>query len=235
MNLNRRVVYILPGTFILLLLLLDVLGGSCPRAHWTVARQRPATLPTIQNRAADERSQVPRLQTAPIPVAREKIALTPGETSDATPSEPGAGASPQPRVRGIRGMSAAGLIAGLQAAGLRCSTPSIHGDELVWACRRGAEGAEWSVVVVAPATDEPPVSVSATATQAQADPSDLKAGLWLAWIATLPYEGASPLVAREWVLAHVARGGETHFGDARFRLSGSPSARTLDIVAPGDR
>jgi hypothetical protein len=235
MNMNRRVVYIVPGTFILTLLLLDVLSGMCSRAHWTIA----STAPTDAGHKPDQQSDVPLLRTTPIPVAPEKIAPAPGALPTSTPNPPAAGVSPRPAmpgdVRGIRGVSAAGLVAGLQAAGLRCSTPSIGSTELVWTCRRHADDAEFAVVLVAPATYAPPVSVSATVTQTEPDPSDLKAGLWLAGIATIPYKGASPLVAREWVIAHVLSSGETSFGDVRFHLSGSPSARTLDIVAMGAR
>ena len=62
------------------------------------------------------------------------------------------------------------------------------------------------------------------------------AATFLGFVATLPYDGARPNEARQWVEERVTRGGgETTIGAAVFRLSGPQDARTLDIKAVGSR
>jgi hypothetical protein len=59
---------------------------------------------------------------------------------------------------------------------------------------------------------------------------DANADAFLGYMATLPYEGASPEPAKTWVTSHQT--GETSFGPAKYALTTAPTGlvRTLDVT-----
>lgn len=72
------------------------------------------------------------------------------------------------------------------------------------------------------------------ATFFQPAPDDKAASTVLGYLATMPYDGAQPTAARNWVAANtgnVDRGKEMSqmFGPVRFTLNGPPAARGIVI------
>jgi hypothetical protein len=53
---------------------------------------------------------------------------------------------------------------------------------------------------------------------------------WLSFAAGLPYQGAVPAQAGEWVAEHMSRGGSMVVGDVRFTIYGPAESPTLEIT-----
>jgi hypothetical protein len=79
--------------------------------------------------------------------------------------------------------------------------------------------------------------IEAIALQFTSAPSDDIAAPFLGFVATMPYDGSSPLDARTWVEENIyaltEAGNEltAEFGDVQYRLSGIPTSRILEIGA----
>ena len=132
----------------------------------------------------------------------------------------------------LEGVTSADLIKTYQQTGLRCAGPTVEETRLKWTCKGKKRRATVSVEFVG-LTRNYIEYLTATVQQSGTSPDDRIAAAFLGSVATLPYDAAEPRTARRWVEEQIANGGETVIGTARFRLFGSPGARSLDIQAVG--
>jgi len=136
----------------------------------------------------------------------------------ATPKEPAL----------LPGLSPVDVTVSLEQRRLACNTDQ---GELYYTrtCKKEEAGA--SVIVVVYGRELFTVDLIETTVFQPIDPGTDLAASFLGFIATMPYDGATPEEARAWVESNVSAGieAETTFAGARYRLSGPPSAITLEI------
>lgn len=141
----------------------------------------------------------------------------PARTSTVRPTEP-------PNVHAIPGLTNADIKLNLQDRGFDCSGPELTGDTATWSCTRTSGLADLTVRYWGPS---PTVVEGVDAQSIFAD--DQLAAEFLGFIATLPYDGADPVAARDWVQARIGQAKSTTIGGARFTLGGPENARYLTI------
>lgn len=137
--------------------------------------------------------------------------------------------SVDPTAAVIPGLVAVDVYGNLEERGMTCDGPT-EGDKFsTWTCNDPAASA--SVTIYSPSSTVSPVVSQVEATIL--DPSDAEL---LAFVATVPFEGAEPEAARAWVtetLPTVVEGQPVSatFGGVLYTLSGSPSggAFTLEV------
>jgi len=133
------------------------------------------------------------------------------------------------QARFIPGLTGADIKLNVQKRGFACSASSGTGQS--WLCQRSSSTSSESVTYSGPGPTQIQY-VSATELQFTAQPSDDIAVNFLGYLATLPYEGASPAAAQAWVTKHlleapdvVGTHAETTFGGAHFEITGARHAR----------
>lgn len=199
------------------LYLLDVLRhppvppASSPVATSAPSRPQPAeTVPPVPSPAVAEarRPEVPTLAPAP--------------------TDSGAG---QPAPRGvIPGLDVEALQVALQSLGFDCRPAVIVGRALVWGCEGLTEtGARLSVH--AEGLDAGTVRVVRATIQQTGPVSEFVSASFLGAVAGVPYAGAEPQRATQWVSVVLLQGGHTRLGGVHFEVGGAPRLRTLDIWA----
>lgn len=143
-----------------------------------------------------------------------EAAPTPASTPESTPT-------PSPEF--LPGVTGESLTAQLDDKGFECQSDT--GDMTMYQCDRlGPDGGY--LTVGAYGTPSGISSVTAAGT------GDGAKGL-LMFIATLPYDGASPDEARSWVESNFGEDAETQFGPATFALSADADSSTLSISTQG--
>jgi hypothetical protein len=166
--------------------------------------------------------------TSPAPTTEPTVAATSTiepSTVQATTAAPAA----------IPGLNPADVTVNLEERGFTCSGPEL--GELYY--HRVCEGDETSLVhMVVEIYGRELFTVdyiSATVFQFVDQPSDELSGTFLGYLATLPYDGATPEEARAWVeetLPTVQGDGGTQsttFGGVPYELLGPPTARILTM------
>jgi hypothetical protein len=122
------------------------------------------------------------------------------------------------------------LTINLEKQGLDCKGPTKLQTLVEWVCENSVGDIDVSMLGRDPTHIR---SIDATFFAFSAAPSDARAADFLGFLATVPYDDASPAEARAWVTEHIAEQAETTFGSARFTIYGPAAARTLEIVAVG--
>jgi len=133
--------------------------------------------------------------------------------------------------RWLRGLAATDVKDVVQKRGLACKGPEMERGTNVWRCEARTPLVTYHVEFYGPA----PLKieyVTATVTQVGVAKDERVTPLFTS-LAGLHYEGCEPAKAREWVAKTIAKGGDTTFGPAKYRLRGDALRRTLDIKASG--
>jgi hypothetical protein len=116
------------------------------------------------------------------------------------------------------------------ARGLKCEGPKEERGTQVWTCDAATPLVAYHVEFYgSPSRIE---YIRAVVTQQGRPREDMARG-FLGHLAGVRYEGAEPPRASEWVEENLESGGIEMFGPVRYRLSGTPARRILDITAPG--
>ncbi len=137
----------------------------------------------------------------------------------------------------IAGLTVSDIASHLAERGLSCEGPTPRGETMSsWECRASsdAEGIEREVSIVGQ-DPERVRSITATVSGDGRMPPEEAAADFLGFVAVLPYEGADPAQAKQWVKENVTSGGKLAIGSANFELYGEERARVLRIVAVGER
>jgi hypothetical protein len=184
-------------------------------------------------RGPDHRSRYPVLVLA---VGCLLVALacggSPGGRAGAgqgTAAQPG-GTPETQAAHWIPGLFASDVRDLVQRRGLSCQGPRQERKTNVWVCDGRTPLVTYHVELYGSA---PGRIEYLTATVEQVQPNDEHAATFLGAVASIKYQGAEPVKAKEWVEKTMAAGGETMVGPASYKLRGEPRRRTLDIKAPG--
>lgn len=232
---------LVPGAFLLFLILLDFVGGAMVdlRGGHGVKMLPPPKSLFSREAPLDTASPEPP-EPLPEPVGTivtpPIISVVPAPTS----VQPSTTASPTalrdtPILPYIPGLTAEDLIQSLQSSGFACTSPAVQRSGLTWTCRgRSRSGVDYLVVIGGIGT-ETLRFVNATVSQPNDTASDVLAALFLGSLASLPYPGSQPERTRQWVVSQIASGGSLTVGTVYFELSGAKPVRVLDMIAAGGR
>jgi hypothetical protein len=122
-------------------------------------------------------------------------------------------------------------VMSLRASGFECR-PSLTAmvSRVAWSCdMEGGGMTEYSVVFDGPGGGTIR-AIRAEIARSEGAPSDLYGAMFLGSVAALDYDGGNPRYMRQWVIDHVASGGQIDIGSVRFELSGAPRRRTLTMT-----
>jgi len=135
----------------------------------------------------------------------------------------------------ISGLTIPEISSHLADHGLECEGPYPRGETMSsWDCRPpSAAGSLEREVAIVGQSPERIRTVTARLSDQNEMPPEEAAVDFLGFVATLPYEGADPGQARQWVEENVASGGKLTIGTASFELYDEEKARVLRIVAAG--
>jgi hypothetical protein len=161
------------------------------------------------------------------------VTETPDQTTPetATPTvEPTVEPAPAPP-QFIRGLAAVDITGNLEDLGFECDGPHQLQTLQEWVCERGTFSPDNIFVSVLGASASQIRSVDASYLHVSGDLS--AAADFLGFIATIPYEDASPADAQAWVEANISGSADTTFGSANYSLYGPDTGKTLEIVATG--
>lgn len=156
------------------------------------------------------RSSEPTLGTA------TPVAAAPPVAPVATDSDPS-----------IPGLHAVDVTKNLAARGYQCSDMRREASGVSWSCDFRSE----NIVTV---SGQGPTRIEYVSVTSLGDETEAAAAL--GYIATIPFDGADPSTAREWVKQNIRQGGRRIIGPVEYRLSvDGGSARTLSIASPASR
>lgn len=132
----------------------------------------------------------------------------------------------------IPGLPARSFAQYLHTLGFECKPPTRGQTMLFWACTWKSGAADYRVDIMGrDATHFR--SVTAMFLHFGSEANDEPAHDFLGFVATIPYHGAKPERARQWVISSMASGGEITIGSARLILSGRERMWTLKILGLG--
>jgi len=135
----------------------------------------------------------------------------------------------------IPGLVAVDVYGNLEDKGFECDGRSGRAGGMLWDCK--VETVSYSHTVSITGRGPTAVeSVSATSLDYSGSTPDGTARDFLAFVASIPYTGASPQAAANWVRQNVGQdGASTVYGGAVFTLRASGDARILEIKATRSR
>ena len=131
----------------------------------------------------------------------------------------------------LQGLHASDLTEALRERGLACGEPRQERETRHWTCEVATPLTGYRVDFYGKVPGRLEY-LKATITQANRPDAARAIGL-LDYVAGLPYETADPTAARAWVEQHLESGGQTAFGQAKYKVSGNLSRLVLEIKAPG--
>lgn len=178
--------------------------------------------------ASDETAGAPSSEPSATLSPTPKATATPTPTPTPRPS-PTATNTPAPP-EWITGLDVIDVTGNLENRGFECKGPTKLQTLSSWDCTNRTGEINVSVL----GRDATHVrTIDATVFFFTGTPSDESAAAFLGFLATVPYDDATPAEARAWVETNIANGAETVFGSAKSVVYGPPAARSLQIVAVG--
>ena len=150
---------------------------------------------------------------------------SPSATNRPRPSTPRTRSPPV-----VPGLTSADVRVNLENRGFKCRGPRQERTRVSWLCEDGSDSNVSYRVEYLGRHSTAIEYVTASVMQYGPVPSDLVAAQFLGYVATLPYRGAQPDQAREWVATNVGAFSEQRFGPATLRLSGPARGRTLSLA-----
>ncbi len=137
----------------------------------------------------------------------------------------------QDPVKVIPGLLPADVYLSLTKRGFSKEGPI--GSPSMWRLKRESDGVMMDVEIFSPDNTSRVSSVRAFCVSPDGVRVDEAGKMkWLfPFLATLPYEGAEPIKAQQWVIEHMQTGGETVIGSVKFQILGTDSefSRALRI------
>jgi hypothetical protein len=133
----------------------------------------------------------------------------------------------------IAGLSAPEVLDRLKERGLSCRGPTPRGETMsAWECKGSSRESDASYEVSIIGRDAERVrSVTARVRSERGMPPEEVATGFLAFVASLPYEGAQSAQAQQWVRDSAGSGGKLSLGNANLELLSEEEARVLRIVS----
>lgn len=132
----------------------------------------------------------------------------------------------------IPGLTAAGITVHMEGQGLTCSGPEPFLDGVSYECSGTSQDGSIELHVRFIGDDPSAIrSLEATTLGSGGEASEEAVGQFLGYVATLPYEGAQPEVARSWVEAAV--GGSMAFGQARYHVGSADAGAAPSLTITG--
>lgn len=133
----------------------------------------------------------------------------------------------------IAGLTVPDIVSHLSQRGFSCERPTPRGETMSsWECKAplNAEGVRREISIVG-RDPERIRSVTATVSGEGGIPPEEVAADFLGFVVTLPYDGAEPARARQWVVENATSGGNLVIGSANLELLREERARVLRIVS----
>lgn len=119
----------------------------------------------------------------------------------------------------------------LQERDLSCEEPAPRGETMsIWECKGSSEGHSYEVSIVG-RDDERLRSVTARVGSDGGEPPEEVATDFLAFVASLPYEGSQATQAQQWVRESAGSGGKLNLGNTNLELLSEERSRVLRIVS----
>ena|SRR5579859_9536 len=156
-----------------------------------------------------------------------------GSPVSGTATTPAGTPTPAP-VGMLPGLAPSQVEAQLQGLGYVCGGPSFSGGVFQWSCEL-IQGQGWFTVLIYSRTADTVDKVIGQVERLDGVANDAVSLQLLDLIASLPYTGAEPELARGWVeatLPTIKQYGDiqsTTFGGVKFQLYGLPTARNLQV------
>ena len=147
-----------------------------------------------------------------------------------TPKEvPTATATPREVQGALPGLQAADIKVSLEERGFNCTQAEKFktANVYVWTCQQETGSFLFRVDIYGETLTTVDY-ISATALDYSGSNTNLSAE-FLGFIATVPYDGAEPTKAREWVSKNILGEQSTTFGQVRYEIYGQPEAKTLTM------
>lgn len=212
---------------VVLLIFLGTLGsiGGNEDVPQTMADEETATIspsPSPSETVLPTRTPEPTETPIVEPTSTNTPSPTPSPTITRTPT-------PEP-VEWIPGLTAIDVTGNLEDRGFDCEGPRPLQTLDDWTCTSSATDFSWQIYVSV-LGDGPQSIRSITASVIDTTGASERSTEFFGFLATVPYDDASPDEARAWVEDHPRDDAETTFGSARFYVSGPVAGRSLDIVA----
>lgn len=131
----------------------------------------------------------------------------------------------------IPGLTAADVKLNLEKLGFSCAGPELGSDEMVsWNCSSKSSKYEYLVEILGYSPTKI-VMIEATALNYTAGNTNSLVSDFLSYLATLPYDGADPVSASNWVKSNIARNSETIISNVKFQLfANSANARLMTVA-----
>jgi len=163
--------------------------------------------------------------------SRDATTTVPAATSAAATEGQKAGGPEMTETRWLRGLWANDVRKALGTAAMTCTGPVLENKFSVWSCESGTPLVSYKARFygTAPGKIE---YITAIVSQTERPKDELALRVFVA-LAGLHFEGSDPAKARAWVRENLAKGGNTVFGPAKFKLQGDERRRQLDIKASG--
>jgi hypothetical protein len=155
--------------------------------------------------------------------------------SSALPAAAGPTSAPAADSGFIPGLTAADVHLNFSKRGFKYDgmTTGATGKEH-WMCKDATP--QYSFEVEATGTQVNRIElVNATALNLSVADTDALCGPFLQFVATLPYDGADPDRAKQWVAENLGKNAELVIGGAKLVIFGSDRSRSLQFVPAGSR
>ena len=153
-------------------------------------------------------------------------AVDTGGTSAAPPSSESA-STPTTTSNTIPGLVAVDVHGNFSDKGFECDGMKIIGDDNLWNCEEKDQSHSYQVEVFGTSPTQIK-SVRYTSLDFSGSPDEV-ARQFLAYGASLQYDGADPAAAKAWVEGNVGKNAETEIGGVKFELTAAGTARMLRI------
>jgi hypothetical protein len=137
---------------------------------------------------------------------------------------------PEPAPRNIPGLTPQDVYLNLENRGFKCSEPELMGpeNEVRWTCEKQEAQGEYSVEINSKDANSVRF-VEARVISYEPARADALAKDFLAYVATIPYEGAQPHEAKAWVEQNVGSKVSAEFGGVSYTLGGKVGRRFLEL------
>src|ERR687889_2740975 len=136
----------------------------------------------------------------------------------------------KPAPSNIPGLTPQDVYLNLENKGFKCSEPELMGpeDDVRWTCERHEAKGEYMVEINSKDANSVRL-LKARVISHEPARTDALAEDFLGYVARVPYEGAQPDEAKEWVEQSVGRKASAEFGGVSYTLGTKAGRRSLEL------
>ena len=136
----------------------------------------------------------------------------------------------KPAPSNIPGLTPQDVYLNLENKGFKCSEPELMGpeDDVRWTCERHEAKGEYMVEINSKDANSVRL-LKAWVISHEPARTDALAEDFLGYVARVPYEGAQPDEAKEWVEQSVGRKASAEFGGVSYTLGTKAGRRSLEL------